>query len=193
MVRMVVLWLKVESPVMKSCAMCDQGLWGMGRGCKRPWGGLVGYLSLSTDRAGGDKVLNVLPHLRPPELALNEGYLVACARVTGELGGMTPLNYLWACAGRYVQSSIWRIIGCGFGLLGLLDCPFNVHFNGVDKNLGSENGNGIGFLSGALKVAGEGVRFNVLGSGLICEVEVEPGEKQSPPGLMRIKSLSLFL
>ena len=48
-------------------------------------GGLVGYLSLSTDRAGGDKVLNVLPHLQPTELALYEGSSTACARVTGEL------------------------------------------------------------------------------------------------------------
>ena len=33
----------------------------------------MGYLGLSTDRAGRDKVLIVLPYLQPPEFALDVG------------------------------------------------------------------------------------------------------------------------
>ena len=52
------------------------------------------YLCLGADRAGRNKVLYVPPHLRPPQLALDEGHGSVGAGVAIELGGMTPLDDL---------------------------------------------------------------------------------------------------
>ena len=41
-------WLDEGKPVMKSSAMCDQGLRGVGSGCNKPCGR---YLRLGTDQA----------------------------------------------------------------------------------------------------------------------------------------------
>ena len=54
--------------------------------------GLVRDLGLSTDRASSHKITNVLPHPRPPKLALNECESTVVTWVARESGGMAPLE-----------------------------------------------------------------------------------------------------
>ena len=73
------------------------------------------YLSLGADRAGSDKVLNILPHLQPPELALDECPCSVGTWVAGELGGVTPLDDLSSDIVRNEQSAFRAFAGCCLG------------------------------------------------------------------------------
>ena len=87
----------------------------MGRGCSKPCGGWCVYLGLGTDRAGGDEVPDVLPHPRPPELALYKGGGPISPWMAIESGGVTPLddlgsNFIWD-----VKLALQAVTGCGPG------------------------------------------------------------------------------
>lgn len=58
-------------PVMKSSAMCDQGLLVIGRGLRNTRRG-VGRFILHTGRVSRDKILDILAQRRSPKQALHE-------------------------------------------------------------------------------------------------------------------------
>ena len=68
------------------------------------------YLDLGADRAGRNKVINVLPEVGPPELALQKRHGASSARVTGELPRVSPLKNLGMNWGRHEETSVGTVV-----------------------------------------------------------------------------------
>ena len=57
--------------------------------------------------------------------------------MTGELGGMTPLDNLRSGVHRYVESPFRAFTGCSFRPNSLLDYSLDVHFYSMNEDFGS--------------------------------------------------------
>lgn len=90
------------SPVTKSRKMWGQEQWGTDRGCS---GSMAMVLLLGVGMAGGDKLLDVLLHRRPP-----------CAMIVpcqgGQMRGVTPLEDLQVKIG-WNKETVGQALGAG--------------------------------------------------------------------------------
>ena len=170
--------------------MWDHGLWGMGSGCNRSWGGWCVTLAWAqTEQAETKFCMSPLisghQNLRWMKQRGSVGTGVA-----RELGGMTPLDDLRPSVDWNVKFPIGAFATCSFSSECCSDCLLDVHFYGVDEDLRAQNGVQFSLLGGAFEVSGESLRFHVLGSWPISEVEIEPGEEECPSSLAWVESLS---
>ena len=131
----------------------------------------MGNLGLGADRASSHEVGNVLPHPRPPKLALYKS--AGITWVAGESGGVAPLEYL--CPGLPVNilSPIRASAGCCLGPRCFPDLPLDPHLHRVGEDLWPQVGlRSLGPVI-VLKVSGESVRLNVFQARSVGQVKVK--------------------
>ena len=103
--------------------------------------------------------------------------------MTRKPAGMSPLQDLGPGAVRHEEAVPWTSAGVRLGALGPLDDGLDVHGDGPDHLGSREDGSrGDGVLLHRMD-SGQCVGLGVLGSWLVCDVEVKPAEEQGPARL----------
>ena len=151
----------------------------------------MGGLGPSTHRAGKHECPGVSVHRWPPKVPLQEGQGAAHARVTGKAQCVAPHQDLRANRTGDKETVRRAVARIWFGDLGLPD--EGLYLPGVSSNLEAgrrEDSVRGGRCVHGVKLTGEGVRFDVTGSGTVGEGEIKPPKKQGPPGLAGIQAFS---